>query len=722
MYDFEMEYTERTPCHPDDDFKCMDDNGYWHLAAGPKCEDSVSATSNISNCLSALPEYIDIKHTMLFDTDTGAAYETIYNAEYPGSALHKYRSAERTVTEQVDVASGEVFHCRQTGGRPPVSWNVTDAKKVGESLATDDSGKIIRHFQINTTVSEIDFAFLTKSANVPYTGYYSVEYYDEKETGAPVKFTLPTREFIVTKYVEKQISMPPPLSSTWDPSASCRNGDPAQDLTIPAKMPENARLFNHRDRRIFDAMADGTMEGVNVTGFEHPYRGRKLQARKLQGQGPNCLPEGSCWGNEDTKEVFGFKVKSLEFAINAWKGSQTKPYSCGLSDIAFEAECPWGATCYGSCAGTTPLLCRSGYDLACEVGIELNPIDSIKHDRIRDALKNMISDAVAGIKLQYVASTQTVSITAYGSFSYGNMKRRREMLAADEDSAFPELNSEAEWSETVQDATYQAHKRKLVNYSPERKLLWPWDWDPFKNGLAVSIEGTGSYSIPEDRFGFSFSISGEVCFAGFCSSESAKVELGGPQEHISDCEAQCYLNRYADLKNALGNDIARAKQHWTDWGRHEGRNPTCAVPCELSDCEARCYLNRYADLKNALGNDIARAKQHWTDWGLPEGRDPTCAYPCELSDCQAQCYMNRYADLKQNLGNDIASAKIHWRDAGLREGRNPTCAYPCSLSNSEARCYMNRYADLKQNLGNDIASAKIHWRDAGLREGRNPTC
>ena len=93
MYDFEMEYTERTPCHPDDDFKCMDDNGYWHLAAGPKCEDSVSATSNISNCLSALPEYIDIKHTMLFDTDTGAAYETIYNAEYPGSALHKYRSA-----------------------------------------------------------------------------------------------------------------------------------------------------------------------------------------------------------------------------------------------------------------------------------------------------------------------------------------------------------------------------------------------------------------------------------------------------------------------------------------------------------------------------------------------------------------------------------------------------------------------------------------------------
>ena len=58
-------------------------------------------------------------------------------------------------------------------------------------------------------------------------------------------------------------------------------------------------------------------------------------------------------------------------------------------------------------------------------------------------------------------------------------------------------------------------------------------------------------------------------------------------------------------------------------------------------CQAQCYLNRYADLKNVFGSDIVRAKDHWRIYGLREGRDPTCAYPCELSDCQVQCYLNR---------------------------------------------------------------------------------
>ena len=744
MYDFEMEYTERILCHPDDDFKCMDDNGYWHAAAGPICEDSASVayptnmsnSTNISNCASALPEYIDIKHTMLFDTATGAASETIYNAEYPASTLHKYRSAERTVTEQIEVVSGEAFYCRETEGRIPVNWNVTEAKKVGESLATDGSGKIIRHFTIQTAISEIDFAFLTKNAYLPYTGYYNIEYYDEKDSGAPVRFVLPAREFIITKYVEKQIDMPPPQSTTWDPSASCRHGDPTVDLTLPAKMPDNVLLFNHRDRRLFDAMAGGTMEEVNATGFENPYGGRKLLGKI----GPDCAPEGSCWGYEETDTVFGFKVKSLDFAINAWRGSPTKPFSCGLSDISFEAKCPWGATCYGSCAGTTPLLCRSGFDMECELGIELDPIDSIKNEKIREALRNLLPNAMAGIKLTYAASTKTVSITGYGQFSYGNMNRRRKMLATDEISAFPELSSDAEWGETVQDAAHQAHKRKLANYSPDRKLLWGGDWDPRKNGIAVTIEGTGSYSIEDGRFGFSLSVSGEICFLGGCGFHSASVDIGPGGENLSDCEAQCYLNRYSDIKNAFGNDLARAKQHWKDWGRPEGRNPTCLSPCELSDCQAQSYLNRYSDLKNAFGNDLAKAKQHWKDWGLPEGRDGSARYPCELSDCEAQCYLNRYSELKnalgndpvyRDLGNDLARAKAHWKDWGLREGRDPTCRYPCELSDCQAQCYLNRYSELKnalgndpvyRDLGNDLARAKAHWKDWGLREGRNPTC
>ena len=68
MYDFEMEYTERIPC--DDEFNGTDPYGNWHMAAGPECE---------GDGCPALPEYLDIKHTMLYDADTAAASETISN-------------------------------------------------------------------------------------------------------------------------------------------------------------------------------------------------------------------------------------------------------------------------------------------------------------------------------------------------------------------------------------------------------------------------------------------------------------------------------------------------------------------------------------------------------------------------------------------------------------------------------------------------------------------
>ena len=467
MYDFEIEYTERIPC--DDEFNGTDPYGNWHKAAGPACEGA--------GC-PALPDYLDIKHTMLFDTDTGAASETISNAEFPMSTLHKYRSPERIVTEQILSETGEAFYCEESEGRVPMNWNVTEAKKVGESLATDGSGKTIRHFTIETAVSELDFAFLTKNADVPYTGFYNVEYYDEKDSGAPVRFVLPAREFIVTKYVEKEIDMPPSDSSTWDPSPSCRSGDANEDLTLPAKMNMNVALFNHRDRRIVEAIVEGEINAtlINATNLENPWKSRKLQgslAAILKPQtGPDCDPEGSCFGNEGTTAVFEFNFKKLRFGIYAWD------YGCGLESIGFEADCPWGSTCYGTCGGVTPALCKSTY---------------------------------------------AVAITAYGSFQAGYFGRRRQMLAAG-DAPFSELSSDvdAEWDELEQEeGIHQAHKRKLSSYSGDRELMGSVFTPKF--GIRASVEGTGMYAIPTKKFSFSISVSGEVCLI-FCFSVSASID------------------------------------------------------------------------------------------------------------------------------------------------------------------------------------------------------
>ena len=516
MYDFEMEYTERIPC--DDEFNGTDPYGNWHMAAGPECE---------GDGCPALPEYLDIKHTMLYDADTAAASETISNPEFPTSTLHKYRSPRRIVTEQIDIDSGEAFYCEESDGRMPMNWNVTEAKKVGESLATDGSGKMIRHFTIETAVSELEFAFLTKGSDVPYTGFYNVEYYDEKDSGAPVRFVMPSREFIITKYVEKEIDMPPWESSTWDPSPSCRSGDPNEDLTLPAKMNMNHFLFNERDRAIFDAMLEGEIQGINATGLTSPWRSRKLQSFSLwwdmimrmindmqarAAVAPNCDPEGTCYGNGATTTVFKFNFKKLAFGISAWDAG------CGLESIGFEADCPWGSTCYGKCAGTTPALCKSKYDMTCEIGIKINPIDSIRDSTIRDALKKFLPNAEAGVKLGYTFASKTVSITAYGSFQAGHMGRRRQMLAAG-DAPFSELSSDAyaEWDELEQEAIYQAHKRKLSSYSGDRELLWG------KYGIKAYVEGVGRYTIPTKQFSFAVSVAGEVCLF-FCFGVSASID------------------------------------------------------------------------------------------------------------------------------------------------------------------------------------------------------
>merc|ERR1719401_1556599 len=42
-------------------------------------------------------------------------------------------------------------------------------------------------------------------------------------------------------------------------------------------------------------------------------------------------------------------------------------------------------------------------------------------------------------------------------------------------------------------------------------------------------------------------------------------------------------------------------------------------------CDWGCYLARYADLQNAFGSDQGAARKHYTQHGKAEARDCTCA-------------------------------------------------------------------------------------------------
>ena len=53
---------------------------------------------------------------------------------------------------------------------------------------------------------------------------------------------------------------------------------------------------------------------------------------------------------------------------------------------------------------------------------------------------------------------------------------------------------------------------------------------------------------------------------------------------MTDQQAQCYLNRYDDLKNAFGSDLAAAKKHYAQFGEKEKREPRCADTTVAQSC------------------------------------------------------------------------------------------------------------------------------------------
>tara|TARA_B100000035_G_scaffold314151_1_gene329616 strand:- start:2099 stop:2776 length:678 start_codon:yes stop_codon:yes gene_type:complete len=100
---------------------------------------------------------------------------------------------------------------------------------------------------------------------------------------------------------------------------------------------------------------------------------------------------------------------------------------------------------------------------------------------------------------------------------------------------------------------------------------------------------------------------------------------------LNDREAQCYLNRYPELKDYFGNDLENAKKHWQRFGCTPTEKRIFVCPTKkcrktLSDEEARCYLNRYTDLELLYGEDLDKAKADYKWFGClpPENRIASC--------------------------------------------------------------------------------------------------
>ena len=98
------------------------------------------------------------------------------------------------------------------------------------------------------------------------------------------------------------------------------------------------------------------------------------------------------------------------------------------------------------------------------------------------------------------------------------------------------------------------------------------------------------------------------------------AEAEEPSEWSAVFNGEYYLNSYADLRAAFGDDINAALSHYLTFGLSEGR---IAEP----SFDVYSYRNRYLDLRDAFGTDLRAFAAHFCKYGKNEGRIATgCPY------------------------------------------------------------------------------------------------
>jgi hypothetical protein len=73
-----------------------------------------------------------------------------------------------------------------------------------------------------------------------------------------------------------------------------------------------------------------------------------------------------------------------------------------------------------------------------------------------------------------------------------------------------------------------------------------------------------------------------------------------------------YIASYPDLIEAFGADAAAGRQHYLQFGQHEGRR--------TDTFDEKQYLKNYHDLAVAFGRDGRAATEHYVQNGYSEGR------------------------------------------------------------------------------------------------------
>lgn len=215
-----------------------------------------------------------------------------------------------------------------------------------------------------------------------------------------------------------------------------------------------------------------------------------------------------------------------------------------------------------------------------------------------------------------------------------------------------------------------------VTNEPQKKL-----WYPIANYIKLTKDGAlVAYTFGCPRVP-----------AGMCAMRLTNQSL----QTLSDVDTLRYLASQPDLMQAFGDDIAKGRLHYEQWGAREGRRITF---------DPLIYTASHPDLMLAFGTDEERATRHYINFGFKEKRVTAAFDPLR--------YTASHGDLIATFGLDTTAATRDYILNGYRDGRKTTF---------DALAYVASHPDLIETIKTDVVAAIKHFIRVGFNEGRRVT-
>lgn len=198
----------------------------------------------------------------------------------------------------------------------------------------------------------------------------------------------------------------------------------------------------------------------------------------------------------------------------------------------------------------------------------------------------------------------------------------------------------------------------------------------------VTVQSLGEISESDSIFYSVYDASGTLLMNGFYevkdkakdeeNTENGIWEIGGV-DYTAVFDGSYYVNKYPDVKAAVGTDLWMAFYHFLNYGMAEGRQGKATF-------DVNSYRNQYADLRAAFGNDLKSYYMHYINSGRAEGRQGTGCKTLQGAatvyngvDYSAvfdyNYYISNNSDIKAAFGNDDVAVLAHFVNYGMSEGR-----------------------------------------------------